>query len=253
MGALNEEKRLPRAIRSILDQTCRDFELLIVNDGSTDGTPRVLEEFAKQDGRVRWFQNASRQGLGGSLNRCAGEARGEFLARMDADDVSLPSRLEEQVCFLDAHPEVDIVGTAAYKVDDTGKITGTMSAEPDHDRMVRRIYRRNPFIHPSVMMRRVTFARLGGYDESLPLGCEDYDLWLRASRSCRFANLSKPLLMYTSPGVVNWARAANHSRAIFRSIRKERGPIRNYYYALRPILSVPLDCCRHIRLRLFGV
>jgi glycosyltransferase involved in cell wall biosynthesis len=244
MAARNAGERGREAVRSILEQTYRDLELIVVDDGSADDTPRILSEWAMQDDRIRFYRNERSMGLAHCLNRCTSEAKGEYLARMDADDVSLPSRLEKQVQYLDAHPEVDILGTAAFRVDNDGKIVGKMGIDTDHRQMASRIYLRNPFVHPTVMTRKSVFERLGGYDESLLRG-QDYDLWLRASSVCRFANLPEPLLLYRVGPAVHWRSLLYSVWIKCRSIQRERRPWWYYYYPFRSFLSVPLAVARY--------
>lgn len=243
MAARNEAGRVREAVESILQQTYRNVELLVFDDGSTDRTFPILEELALRDGRVSICRHERSRGLAYCLNRCAEKAKGNLLARMDADDFALPGRVAKQVAFFESHPEVDILGTAAFLMNATGGITGVAAVETDHDRMASRIYSRNPFIHPTVMMKREVLVRLGGYDESI-LNAEDYDLWLRAYLSCHFANIPEPLLNYRVGLPVRWERLADSIRVKCRSIRREGRPWTYYYYPLRSLLSVPWTYCR---------
>jgi glycosyltransferase involved in cell wall biosynthesis len=243
LAARNEDAWIGGAIDSILRQTFGDLELLVTNDGSIDGTGRIIRRAAERDARVKVLENEAPRGLAYCLNRCAEMARGEYLARMDADDVSLPDRIDRQVRFLDSHPEVEILGTAAYKVDRNGIIVGDVNVEPGHDRMVAEVYKRNPFIHPSVMFRKSAFRRLGGYDESLLRG-QDYDLWFRAAQASRLANITEPLLLYREGPAVHWKGLLYSVRIKCLSIRREGRPLWYYWYPLRSLLSVPWTYAR---------
>ena len=182
---------LPAAIQSVLGQTLADLELIVVDDGSSDATPALLA--AERDPRLVSKRQA-RAGLAVALNRAVGLARAPLVARLDADDVALPARLERQRAFLLAHPEVGLLGTAARVVDESGRDVEIIRP-PEDDRDIRRVLiRRNPFVHSSVMVRRSLLASAGGYDASFPVA-QDYDLWLRLSALTRMANLAEPLIV----------------------------------------------------------
>jgi hypothetical protein len=120
-----------------------------------------------------------------------------------------------------------------------------MFVDADHNRMVKNLYRRNPFIHPSVMMRKDAFLNLGGYDESLPRS-QDQDLWLRASSVCRFANIPEPLLLYKFRPMPHWNSIYYASRVTFRAIKRDKRPFWYYYYALRYFFAIPLYFFRKV-------
>lgn len=190
MSVYNAARWLREAVQSVLDQTLRELELIVVDDGSTDGTPAILQ--AVGDGRLRAVRQ-SRAGLTVSLNRGLRLASGPLLARLDADDVALPERLARQVAFLDAHPEVGVLGTACLETDESGRVLGTYRPPVTDAEIRRALIRRNPFVHSSVMMRRDVLEPAGFYDEALAVA-QDYELWLRLSRLTRMANLGEPLV-----------------------------------------------------------
>lgn len=170
------EPYIGEAVQSVLDQTFTDFELLLVDDASTDETVAIVEGLG--DERVRILRNERNLGQVPSLNRGLGEARGEYVARLDADDACLPTRLARQVEILDAEPRVGLVGTWMDAVDDRGRLLGRLQKTLDdyvdfvYHTLIMRVY----VSHPSAMYRREPVVRLGGYDESTG-PAEDKDLW----------------------------------------------------------------------------
>src|SRR5215470_5085424 len=136
------------AIESILGQTAPDLELIVIDDGSADATPGVLASI--RDGRLR-VERHEAAGLTRALNRAASLARAPLLARLDADDTALPERLDRQRRFLEAHPEVGLLGTAAIEVDAGGREIGRVTSPADHAALCRALVRKNPFVHSSVV------------------------------------------------------------------------------------------------------
>lgn len=192
MPVRDGERWLDEAVGSILAQTMHELELVVVDDGSTDGSPRLLAGAAERDARVRILRH-DRQGLTAALDRGVRASQAEYVARMDADDVALPQRLELQAAFLDARPDVALVGGAVIATDEEGKPCGTLRY-PVGDRAIRVALRRyNCFVHPAVMFRRSAYLQAGGYRIDR---AQDYDLWLRLAEEWRLANLSEPVLRY---------------------------------------------------------
>lgn len=198
MAAYNAARYVAVAVDSILDQTYRDFELLIIDDGSKDDTACVLARYV-HDPRVRVITLGKNEGLIHALNLGLSEARGEYLARMDADDICLPRRLERQAKYLDQHAEVGVVGSAATRIDGDGRHIERMicfSGEPDAvaERLTRGIC---PILHSSVMARTNLLRSLSGYRRDFPYA-EDYDLWLRVSEVAAIRILPEQLICYRS-------------------------------------------------------
>lgn len=180
------------AVESILAQTYTDFELIAVNDGSTDGSGDVLDAYAVRDPRVRVIHQENRKQVA-TMNRAIDEARGEFVARMDADDQSYPERLAKQVAFLDAHPEVGVVGTLAdVSYPDREDVLG---CEPGHTMLCWRLLSTTPMVHPSVMMRTAVVRAAGGYAPAAER-LEDYDLFYRLSHVTHLATLPERLVWF---------------------------------------------------------
>jgi glycosyltransferase involved in cell wall biosynthesis len=186
----NGGRLLAEAVASILTQTVRDLELVIVDDGSTDGSCQGVT-----DPRVRVLRTEP-LGLVAALNTGLAACRSLWVARMDADDRCAPDRLERQLGFLAAYPEVDVLGTAASVISFEGRPLYKLRLPTTHDALVDRLRTRHPFVHASVVYRRDRVLELGGYRDAMD-GVEDYDLWHRlAAAGARFANLPQPLYDY---------------------------------------------------------
>ena len=241
MGVYNGGDCLDDAIASIVGQRYESWELIVVDDGSTDSSLAVARSWSGRDPKVRVVENPINLGLAGSLNSAFTIARGEFVARMDADDVSLPARLERQVSFLDANPSVTVLGTGAAFVDAVGNPLGTGCLFQEHDDIAANIYRTSPFIHPSVMMRRGFLESLGGYDVRLRRA-QDADLWLRGYRRFRYHNLPDPLVRcrIRPKGGVDARSMLSGSFVLARSAYRERRLISGGAYACRFLLSTAL-------------
>ena len=229
------------AVASVLAQTEGDLELIVIDDGSTDATPGILERVS--DSRLR-VERQERVGLTRSLNRALALARAPLVARLDAYDLALPERLERQRAFLAAHAEVGLLGTGAREVDEAGR-TAREVRPPADDRAIRRaLIRRNPFVHSSVMMRRSVLERVGGYDEALPVA-QDYDLWMRMSRLTRLANLPellvvRRLLPRRVSAVRDDERLRTEARVRWRAVRSGAYPPWCAVFAARPLLALAL-------------
>ena len=189
----NREAFLGQAMESILRQTLSSFELIVIDDGSTDRTAAIAEEFASRDPRVRVLRRAH-EGLSATLNAGIDAARGEYVARMDADDVSAPDRLQKQVAYLDAHPACLAVGSWIEVVDEGGRHIGVKTFMKTHeeisDAMLRGI---SPMAHPTAVFRRDALRAAGGYD-ARRYPSEDFDLWFRLAERGELANLGEVLL-----------------------------------------------------------
>ncbi|UOA10200.1 glycosyltransferase [Methylobacter sp. S3L5C] len=194
MSVYNGERFLREAVESILDQNFRDFEFIVINDGSTDFTGQILDSYQEKDSRMHVYHQENR-GLVESLNRGCGRAQGKYIARMDADDISVINRLGWQVEFMEQHPEVGVLGGAAEIIDIMGMSLRTC-ANPIEDHDIRiALLDDCPIWHPTVLMRKDVFVSVGGY-RKVVFGSEDYDLWLRVADHYQLANLGAVLLHY---------------------------------------------------------
>ncbi len=218
LAVWNGEPWVAKAVASVLGQTDGDLELIVMDDGSSDATPDRLA--AVTDPRLR-VQRQARAGLTRALNRALGLARGELVARLDADDVALPERFARQRAFLAEHPGVGLLGTAALEVDPAGTPVRVVRPPADDAAIRGVLIRPDPIVHSLVMVRRHLLAGAGGYDESLAVA-QDYDLWMRLARLTRLANLTEVLI------VAGWARGgcASSARRIACGPRRSCGGAR---------------------------
>jgi glycosyltransferase involved in cell wall biosynthesis len=196
MPAYNSKRYVAASIESVLRQTLGDFELCIVDDGSTDGTEAILRRCAERDPRIR-VNRRPHTGIVGALNDGLAMARGELVARMDADDICLPQRFEKQVAFLREHPDCVCVGTQVETIDPYGTPLARLEHALSHEEIDRQLLSGRGFamVHPSVMMRRHVVAQVGGYRRQYELS-EDLDLFLRLAEIGTVANLPEVLLQY---------------------------------------------------------
>jgi|GEM_PF-45512 len=190
----NGEKYLKEAIDSVLAQTFADFELIMLDDGSKDDSLLIMKEYELRDSRVRVITRENR-GLPATLNDLIGHAKGKLIARMDADDICLPNRLSSQYEFMQHHPEVVALGSAAHFIEETGEMICTY-IPPADDSVLREIFPGSPFIHPSVMLVKKAFVKSGKYPEKMKWGGEDVVLFGRIAKYGLLHNLSEPLICY---------------------------------------------------------
>lgn len=213
---LNARHSLADAVRSVFAQTHDDWELLLIDDGSTDGSVDVVRRL--DDPRVRVVRDGSNRGLCARLNQIASLARGAYLARMDADDLMHPERIERQLEFLRANPSVDLIDTAAFTVADDLTPLG-MRGESPLDARPEAVLRRGLLVHPTVM-GRVEWFRGNPYDPAF-VRAEDRELWSRTCATTRFARLGAPLFFYRED-------PAGNLRSYLRSERSVREILRRY-------------------------
>jgi glycosyltransferase involved in cell wall biosynthesis len=213
MSVFNGERFLREAVESILDQSLREFEFIIIDDGSTDHSAPILESYQNYDVRVKVYHK-EHGGLIESLNRGCWLAQGKYIARMDADDVASKDRLMTQVDFMVAHPEIGALGGAVEWIDTTGKSLG-IHRYPAEDRQIKATLLQGCALwHPTVLLRREVFVWAGGY-RSVVVDAEDYDLWLRIADHFQLANLEAVVLKYRiHPYQVSMRKTAQQSLGI---------------------------------------
>lgn len=216
LPVFNGEHFLAAALESLSAQTLAAFEVVAIDDGSTDATPDVLRHHADRDPRLR-IVTQSRGGGAVARNRGIAEARAPLVALMDADDVCLPDRLRRQADRFAAEPGLTVLGSAAGVIDEHGTLTAFDSLPTDHDRIAADLERGFSLYHPSVMVRRDAVLAVGGYRHSLTTAV-DYDLWLRMLPR-RFANIADGLILYRHHGEQITSRRATLNRFEARVVR----------------------------------
>lgn len=189
----NNERTVMAAVQSILTQTFSDFELILINDGSSDGTQKILSVLS--DSRIKIMGDNKNIGLPRRLNQGVAAARGQYIARMDADDVAHPERLEKQVTFLNTHPDIDVLATRAVVFENDSQILGLLPFSAQHKDIVKRPWHTFPMPHPTWMMRRDWIIQYG-YAVPEVWRAEDQELLLRAHRDSQYACLPDVLLCY---------------------------------------------------------
>lgn len=190
----NGERWIGETLESLRFQTVSNFEVLVVDDGSDDGTHDVLERMRSDDSRIVPIYRR-RLGLVPALNEGLRAARASLIARIDADDIALPERLERQLATFERDSGLVLLGAWASKIDEEGKVIGELRPQVDHVRLQQELPARNPFIHSSVMFRASVARECGGY-RSFFEAAEDYDLWLRLAERGKIAMLPEILMKY---------------------------------------------------------
>jgi glycosyltransferase involved in cell wall biosynthesis len=219
----NGQKHLAEAINSVLKQEYVNFELLILDDGSTDDTARIIKAYS--DSRIRFIANEANLGISFSRNRAIAEARGEYLAFLDADDIALPHRLGKQLDYLERHPEIAACGSQALVIDESGQSTGTCIHVPvDPAEIKVRLAFQNVFVNSSMMFRLEALRSTEGYPDTL---CEDYDIAVRLNSRFALGNLDHVLLHYRSHAAslsnIQNPAMRDGERRIIRSIHRSLG------------------------------
>lgn len=244
MGIYNCADTLSEAIDSILAQTYTDWELIMCDDGSVDETYDVAVRYQKTyPDKMILLQNEKNMGLNHTLNRCLREATGEYIARMDGDDISLPMRFEKEVCFLDENPDYAIVSTPMIYFDEHGEWgVGRAKGEPAKEDFISG----TPFCHAPCMVRAEAYRAVNGYSEDpKTLRAEDYHLWFKMyAQGFRGHNLPEPLYKMRDDENAYHRRKFKYSlnEAYVRLIGYNmlRLPVWTYCYAARPILVAML-------------
>lgn len=206
-SSYNDELFIEKAVRSILAQSFTDFEYIIINDGSTDRTGDILASLAKEDDRITIITQKNR-GLVAALNTALSYSKGQFIARMDGDDISLPSRFEQQLSVLESDSQLIVCGGSFEIIDSSGLLIGTTLLPKSDAALKRHMHVGNPFAHGSIMARRDLIVSKGGYLDVGPI--EDYDLWIRLIDSGAFAAIESPIFQFrkNQAGI----SSTNHSR-----------------------------------------
>jgi glycosyltransferase involved in cell wall biosynthesis len=248
----NGERYFSQAIQSVLEQTLQSLELIVVDDGSTDASVEIAEGWAERDPRVRLLR-IEHGGIAAALNAGLAVARGRFFARMDADDIAHPSRLERQTAYLDANPRCVAVGCAMHVIDEAGAYIGVRFFPERHDEVARLMVHTwsTAMAHPTLVARREAMLAIDGY-RSERLTNEDLDILFRLSEIGTLANLSEPLLTYrrhrNTVGIRDHNEQVKVGAEIVNEVRRTRGlkPLRPLVFTAMKsgLASYHFECAR---------
>lgn len=194
MPVFNSEKFVADAIKSILHQTFKDFEFLILDDASTDRSLEIVKDFEEQDSRIKAFQNEKNLGVVESRNKLINFSKGKYIAWIDSDDIALENRFEEEIKFLEKHPEIGMVGAYPVIIDEKGKKTGKWWFETNPQKLKIELFFHSPFLSSSVIIRKSRLPQ-DFYDSKFPVA-EDFDLYSKISEYSEIANIAKFLVKY---------------------------------------------------------
>lgn len=241
----NGETVIGHAIDSVLVQTCQDFELIIIDDGSTDDTWNVIKKY--QDPRITAIRDCQNRGIANRLNQQIEIAKGQYYARMDADDIMFPERLQKQLDFMLCHPNADVIGGQAIVFDENFSVLGLReSVAKKIDAQDYSIAK--SFLHPTVL-GKIEWFRTNLYNERC-CGNEDFELWSRTADHSVFYNLNTPLLFYQDKTVYHIASSVEKKlkgvRVCCREIAEGRNRLRALYLIVRGLLAIPSIAVIHL-------
>ncbi len=216
----NAEKYLVEALESLRYQTYPHFEVIAIDDASNDLSYRILQNYAKIDSRFRVFKNKTNLKIANTLNFGLTKAKGNYIARMDADDISLPNRFQKQLHFLQKHPGVVVVGGQCLTIDKDSHLTGKKLFPTSHIDIHELMYTANPLQHPSIMINRQLLPKSFSWYNPHLTPAEDLDLYFRLGKFGLFANLKTTVLMYRQHGDSETFRNPKHTFAITQKVRR---------------------------------
>lgn len=244
MSVYNSDKFLKEAIESILNQTYKNIEFIIIDDGSTDNSKEIIKKYEKIDKRIIFIENKENIGLTKNLNKAIELSSSNYIARMDSDDVSDVTRIEKQIDFLQKNKEFSIVGSCAKYINSKGELEENLMVPESNDEIKSMIYKVNPLVHPSVMFKKEDIISIGKYNENLRK-VQDYDLWFRAvADGLKIHNIQECLLFLRRDETYN-KRKSKEYRKIDLKVRKNgykllKLPIYKYIYLMVPIALIIL-------------
>ena len=217
----NDGNYFAQAIQSVLNQTYQDYELILIDDGSIDNSLKIAQEFASKDCRIIVVSDGENHGLAVRLNQTIKMAKGDYYARMDADDIMCVDRIKTQVEYLDSHQEVDVVGSSAMLINDKNEIVGSRDSRENT----------KGFIHPTIMGKTCWFLA-NPYAEWCRR-CQDKELWLRTGSHSVFRNLRQPLLFYREAGTVTLKKYMRSRHASMAIARKYKDYNLNFFWFIK--------------------
>ncbi len=240
MGVYNGEKTVRRAVLSILEGEYKDLEFVVVDDGSTDNTYPILQQLATQDNRLIVIKSDKNYGLANALNVAINNSKGEYIARMDADDISYPNRLKIELDYLNNHKELSFVSAWVNLIDENNVSWGTRTFPETVDK--KTLIKYNPFIHPCLLIKKEALLTINGYNEDKNcFRCEDYDLYFKLyAKGYIGGNVQEILMDYCEKTDSAYRHTFTTRRNEFlvrmRGTKALRGNIKDYLYCFKPLL-----------------
>lgn len=212
----NNEKTLEIAIKSIIQQTFKNWELILIDDGSVDDSLAIAEKMASIDERISLISDGKNKGLVHRLNQIIDIAQGDYIARMDADDIMLPERLEKQFAVFISNSKIDIVATAAFTIDENDNPIGIRDTEDIIFKSKKDIFKKALLIHPSILVKKEWY-KSNRYDKEY-IRAEDFELWCRTFSYTKFFRITEPLLLYREGNIsiANYTSSMKTLRMIYR-------------------------------------
>lgn len=240
MAVYNAEKYLNECIESILNQTYKDFEFIIIDDCSTDRSFSIIQEYAKKNKKIKVINNKENLGLTKNLNKALLLSKGKYIARMDADDISESTRFERQIKFLEENQDIDIVGSFCTDIDEEGNKIGERKNPITHEDILKVLPKVNPVAHPTVMMRKKSLNKIDNYKEKFKK-CQDYDLWFRAAANgLKMHNIPEYLFKYRINDSYTSRKSFEYRKIDFKirfeGYRRLKLPLKKYIYLAIPII-----------------
>ena len=231
MPSYNSAPFLSEAIESVLSQTFKNFEFIIIDDCSTDNSWKIIQKYAEKDKRIITLKNNKNLKICKTLNKGIKIARGKYIARFDSDDICLPKRFEKQVKFMEKNNKVGVVGTNFYLINKNGKYIGQKNFPKTNQECKKAFLFYNPFGHNTVLIRKKCFDEFGGYDNKF-VYAEDLELWMRFGQKYNFYNIQKNLLKYRLFNENSILK--NQKTMIKNALKARKKAIINYNYPIGP-------------------
>lgn len=216
----NNEKTLELAIKSVLSQTYNDWELILIDDGSTDKSLEIAKKLSNSDERISLLCDGTNRGLVFRLNQIIDIANADYIARMDADDIMLPERLEKQLSVFYNNPELDVVATAVYTINEDDKPIGIRDTENIDFKNKKDILKKSLLVHPSILVKKEWY-KSNKYDKNY-IRAEDFELWCRTFTYTNFYRITEPLLLYRegNTNIKNYVLSMKTLRKIYKNYSK---------------------------------
>jgi glycosyltransferase involved in cell wall biosynthesis len=216
----NNERTLELAINSVISQTFKDWEMFLIDDGSTDNSLMIAQNFMNSDSRITLICDGMNKGLVYRLNQIIDLAKGDYIARMDGDDIMLPDRLEKQLTVFSDNPEIDVVASAVYTIDENDKVLGVRDISAIDLKNKGSILKKSLLVHPSILVKK-DWYKFNKYDEEY-IRAEDFELWCRTFSYTNFYRIKEPLLFYREGNISikNYLTSMKTLRLIYKNYSK---------------------------------